>query len=147
MSKLRFFNIFFQKPGLTKTFYLMKDFQFSLEGTVCFMLENFKKKFMIWVVSVLHFVPYLVGFVWSWAFQKCPNFECPSTFKLPSQLSSCAIFCVLGHNSYRCVIISYQVRLLRLGWKLVFNLLRTEKGDIFSLRGIFSVLKNAGEAE
>ena len=23
----------------------MKDFQFSLEGAVCFMLENFKKKF------------------------------------------------------------------------------------------------------
>ena len=91
MSKLRFFNIFFLKPGLTKTFYLMKDFQFSLDGAVCFMLENFKKNFMIWVVSVLHFVPYLVGFVWSWAFQKCPNFECPSTFQLPSRLSSCAI--------------------------------------------------------
>ena len=68
----------------------MKDFQFSLEGAVCFMLENFKKNFMIWVVSVLHFVPYLVGFVWSWAFQKCPNIECSSNFKLPSRLSSCA---------------------------------------------------------
>ena len=43
MSKLRFFNIFFLKPGLTKTFYLMKDFQFSLDGAACFMLENFKK--------------------------------------------------------------------------------------------------------
>ena len=91
MSKLRFFYIFFLKPGLTKTFYLMKDYQFSLGGAVCFMLENFKKKFMIWVVTVMHFVPYLVGFVWSWAFQKCPNFECPSTFKLPSQLSSCEL--------------------------------------------------------
>ena len=40
-------------------------------------------------MTVLHFVPYLVGFVWSWAFQKCPNFECPSTFQLPSRLSSC----------------------------------------------------------
>ena len=67
----------------------MKDFQFSLDGAACFMLENFKKKIMIWVVTVMHFVPYLVGFVWSWAFQKCPNFECPSTFKLPSRLSSC----------------------------------------------------------
>ena len=44
MSKLRFFNIFFLKPGLTKTFYLMNDLQFSLVDYVCFMLENFKKK-------------------------------------------------------------------------------------------------------
>ena len=71
MSKLRFFNIFFLKPGLTKTFYLMNDLQFSLVDYVCFMLENFKKYFMIWVVSAEDFVPYLVGFVWSWAFQKC----------------------------------------------------------------------------
>ena len=45
MSKLRFFNIFFLKPGLTKTFYLMKDFQFSLDGAACFMLENLKKNY------------------------------------------------------------------------------------------------------
>ena len=90
MSKLRFFNIFFLKPGLTKTFYLMKDFQFSLIDYVCFILENFKKYFMIWVVSAEDFVPYLVGFVWSWAFQKCPKIECSSTFKLASRLSSCA---------------------------------------------------------
>ena len=89
MSKLRFFNIFFLKPGLTKTFYLMNDLQFSLVDYVCFMLENFKKKFMLWVVSAEHFVPYLVGFVWSWAFQKCPKIECSSTFKLASRLSSC----------------------------------------------------------
>ena len=88
MSKLRFFNIFFLKPGLTKTFYLMNDFQFSLVDYVCFMLENFKKKFMLWVVSAEHFMPYLVGFVWSWAFQKCPKIECSSTFKLASRLSS-----------------------------------------------------------
>ena len=44
MSKLRFFYIFFLKPGLTKTFYLMKDFQFSLEGAVYFMLENLKNQ-------------------------------------------------------------------------------------------------------
>ena len=92
MSKLRFFNIFFLKPGLTKTFYLMKDFQFSLDGAACFMLENFKKKIMIWVVTVMHSVPYLVGFVWSLAFQKCPNFECPATFQLPSRLSSCVLY-------------------------------------------------------
>ena len=90
MSKLRFFNIFFLKPGLTKTFYLMNDLQFSLVDYVCFMLENFKKYFMIWVVSAEDFVPYLVGFVWSWAFQKCPKIECSSTFKLASRLSSCA---------------------------------------------------------
>ena len=89
MSKLRFFNIFFLKPGLTKTFYLMNDLQFSLVDYVCFMLENFKKYFMIWVVSAEDFVPYLVGFVWSWAFQKCPKIECSSTFKLASRLSSC----------------------------------------------------------
>ena len=63
MSKLRFFNIFFLKPGLTKRFYLMNDLQFSLVDYVCSMLENFKKYFMIWVVSAEDFVPYLVGFV------------------------------------------------------------------------------------
>ena len=44
MSKLRFLNIFFLKPGLTKKFHFMKSFQFSLDGAVCFMPENFKKK-------------------------------------------------------------------------------------------------------
>ena len=42
MSKLRFLNIFFLKPGLTKKFYFIKAFQFSLDGAVCFMLKNFK---------------------------------------------------------------------------------------------------------
>ena len=84
-----FSTFFFLKPGLTKTFYLMNDLQFSLVDYVCFMLENFKKYFMIWVVSAEDFVPYLVGFVWSWAFQKCPKIECSSTFKLASRLSSC----------------------------------------------------------
>ena len=70
MSKLRFFNIFFLKPGLTKTFYLMKDFQFSLEGTVCFMLENFKKKIMIWVVPVTEVLSHLIGQLLSLAIQK-----------------------------------------------------------------------------
>ena len=42
MSKLRFLNIFFLKPGLTKKFHFMKSFQFSLDGAVCFMPENFK---------------------------------------------------------------------------------------------------------
>ena len=41
-SKLRFLNIFFLKPGLTKKFHFMKSFQFSLDGAVCFMPENFK---------------------------------------------------------------------------------------------------------
>ena len=58
----------------------MNDLQFSLVDYVCFMLENFKKKFMLWVVSAEHFMPYLVGFVWSWAFQKCPKIESFSTF-------------------------------------------------------------------
>ena len=40
MSKLRFFNIFFLKPGLTKTFYLVIDFENSLDGAATFMLEN-----------------------------------------------------------------------------------------------------------
>ena len=38
------FSLVFLKPGLTKTIYLMKDFQFLLDGAACFMLENFKKK-------------------------------------------------------------------------------------------------------
>ena len=70
MSKLRFFNIFFLKPGLTKTFYLMKDFQFSLDGAACFMLENFKKKFMIWVVPVTEVLSHLIGQLQSLAIQK-----------------------------------------------------------------------------
>ena len=40
-SKLRFLNIFFLKPGLTKKFHFMKSFQFSLDGAVCFMPEIF----------------------------------------------------------------------------------------------------------
>ena len=70
MSELRFFNIFFLKPGLTKTFYLMKDFQFSLDGAACFMLENFKKKFMIWVVPVTEVLSHLIGQLQSSAIQK-----------------------------------------------------------------------------
>ena len=111
MSKLRFFNIFFLKPGLTKTFYLMNDLQFSLVDYVCFMLENFKKYFMIWVVSAEHFVPYLVGFVWSWAFQKCPKIECSSTFKLASRLSSCdggaVLFSIIVTDVFRTKTICY----------------------------------------
>ena len=42
--KLKFFQHFFLKPGLTKTFYFMKYSQFLLFCTVCFMLENLKKK-------------------------------------------------------------------------------------------------------
>ena len=42
MSKLRFLNIFFLKPGLTKKFYLAKDFLNPLDGAAPFMLENFK---------------------------------------------------------------------------------------------------------
>ena len=42
MSKLRFLNIFFLKPGLTKKFPFMKSFQFLLDGAVPFMPENFK---------------------------------------------------------------------------------------------------------
>ena len=41
MSKLRFLNIFFLKPGLTKKFYFIKAFQFSLDGAVSFMPEIF----------------------------------------------------------------------------------------------------------
>ena len=33
-----FLNIFFLKPGLTKTFCFMTDFQFSLDGAALFML-------------------------------------------------------------------------------------------------------------
>ena len=42
VSKLSFLNIFFLKPGLTKTFYLVIDFENSLDGAATFMLENFK---------------------------------------------------------------------------------------------------------
>ena len=42
VSKLSFLNIFFLKPGLTKTFYLMIDFQHPLDGAAPFMLQNFK---------------------------------------------------------------------------------------------------------
>ena len=71
MSKLRFFNIFFLKPGLTKTFHFMKDFEFSLIDAVCFMLENLKKNFMIWVVPVTEVLPHLIGQLQSLAIQKC----------------------------------------------------------------------------
>ena len=43
----------------------MKDVQFSLDDHGCFMLENFKKKFMIWVVPVTEVLSYLVRLVWS----------------------------------------------------------------------------------
>ena len=65
-----FFNIFILKPGLTKTFYFMKDFQFVLDDHVCFMLENFKKKFMIWVVPVTEVLSHLIGQLLSLAIQK-----------------------------------------------------------------------------
>ena len=42
MSKLSFLSIFFLKPGLNKTFYLMIDFQYPLDGAAPFMLQNFK---------------------------------------------------------------------------------------------------------
>ena len=42
MSKLSFLSIFFLEPGLTKTFYLMIDFQYPLDGAAPFMLQNFK---------------------------------------------------------------------------------------------------------
>ena len=136
MSKLRFFNIFFLKPGLTKTFYLMKDFQFSLEGAVCFMLENFKKKFMIWVVSVLHFVPYLVGFVWSWAFQKCPKIECSSTFKLASRLSSCVHINsfhpwpnhVIQHSGFIIAIEKFALSAFQIRFQIIHWLLQGSYG-------------------
>ena len=70
MSKLRFFNIFFLKPGLTKTFHLMNDLQFSLVDYVCFMLENLKKKIMIWVVPVTEVLSHLIGQLQSSAIQK-----------------------------------------------------------------------------
>ena len=41
MSKLRFLNIFFLKPGITKKFHFIKNFQFSLDGAVSFMPEIF----------------------------------------------------------------------------------------------------------
>ena len=37
-----FFNIFFLKPGPTKTFYLAKYFLNFIDGAALFMLENFK---------------------------------------------------------------------------------------------------------
>ena len=43
----------------------MKDVQFSLDDHGCFMLENFKKNFMIWVVPVTEVLSYLVRLVWS----------------------------------------------------------------------------------
>ena len=45
MSKLRFLNIFFLFLGITKKFHFIKDLQFSLDGAVCFMPENFKMIF------------------------------------------------------------------------------------------------------
>ena len=42
MSKLSFLSIFFLKPGLTKTFYLVIDFQYPLDGAAPFMLQNFR---------------------------------------------------------------------------------------------------------
>ena len=41
MKKLRFFNIFFLKPGLTKTFCLIKSFLNSLDGAAGFMPQIF----------------------------------------------------------------------------------------------------------
>ena len=48
----------------------MKDLQFSLVDDVCFMLENFKKIFMIWVVPVTEVLPHLIGQLQSSAIQK-----------------------------------------------------------------------------
>ena len=65
-----FFNIFILKPGLTKTFYFMKDFEFSLDDDADFMLKNFKKNFMIWVVPVTEVLSHLIGQLQSSAIQK-----------------------------------------------------------------------------
>ena len=43
----------------------MKDFEFSLDDDADFMLKNFKKNFMIWVVPVTEVLSYLVRLVWS----------------------------------------------------------------------------------
>ena len=43
----------------------MKDFEFSLDDDADFMLKNFKKNFMIWVVPVTEVLSYLVRKVWS----------------------------------------------------------------------------------
>ena len=48
----------------------MKDVQFSLDDHGCFMLENFKKNFMIWVVSVTEVLSHLIGQLQSSAIQK-----------------------------------------------------------------------------
>ena len=48
----------------------MKDVQFSLDDHGCFMLENFKKKFMIWVVPVTEVLSHLIGQLLSLAIQK-----------------------------------------------------------------------------
>ena len=48
----------------------MKDVQFSLDDHGCFMLENFKKKFMIWVVPVTEVLSHLIGQLQSSAIQK-----------------------------------------------------------------------------
>ena len=48
----------------------MKDVQFSLDDHGCFMLENFKKNFMIWVVPVTEVLSHLIGQLQSSAIQK-----------------------------------------------------------------------------
>ena len=49
----------------------MKDFEFSLDDDADFMLKNFKKNFMIWVVPVAEVLSYLIGKLQSSAIQKC----------------------------------------------------------------------------
>ena len=49
----------------------MKDFEFSLDDDADFMLENFEKKFMIWVVPVTEVLSHLIGKLQSLAIQKC----------------------------------------------------------------------------
>ena len=39
----------------------MKDFEFSLDDDADFMLKNFKKKIMIWVVPVTEVLSHLIG--------------------------------------------------------------------------------------
>ena len=92
-----FFNIFFLKPGLSKTFYFMKYFQFLLFCTDCFMLENFKKNFMIWVVPVTEVLSYLVRLVWSRAVY-------PRSF--PSGHAKLSKF--LYHQTMATIVITFQ---------------------------------------
>ena len=48
----------------------MKDFEFSLDDDADFMLKNFKKNFMIWVVPVTEVLSHLIGQLQSSAIQK-----------------------------------------------------------------------------